>query len=78
MKKGQVIARVGNSGDSRWPHLHFQVTTNPSVLESEGLPFVIDQFRMKIANGEWMTRSNEFPWGDEILIDFSEDKAIAK
>jgi hypothetical protein len=42
-------------------------------MESEGLPFVIDQFRMKIGNGEWMTRANEFPWGDETVIDFGED-----
>jgi hypothetical protein len=78
VKKGQFIAKVGNSGDSRRPHLHFQLTTNPSVMGSEGLPFVIDQFRMKIGNGEWMVRASEFPWGDETVIDFGEDKFKSK
>lgn len=78
VQAGQVIARVGNSGDSRWPHLHFQVTNKPSMLASEGLPFVIDHFRVKVDNKEWMTRTREFPWGDEAVIDFGSETTGAK
>jgi murein DD-endopeptidase MepM/ murein hydrolase activator NlpD len=42
--KGQVLALVGNSGNSDAPHLHFQITDAPKILESEGFPYMIDSF----------------------------------
>jgi len=44
VKRGEVIGKVGNSGNSDAPHLHLQVTDRPAVLASEGLPFVFGQF----------------------------------
>lgn len=41
---GQVIANVGNSGNSSAPHLHFHVMSTPDPLRSDGLPFVLDEF----------------------------------
>jgi murein DD-endopeptidase MepM/ murein hydrolase activator NlpD len=35
---GQQIAECGNSGNSAWPHLHFQLMDHPSVLLAAGLP----------------------------------------
>jgi hypothetical protein len=72
VKRGQVIGQVGNSGDSRWPHLHFQLGDKPDMFATEGLPFVINHFRMKTLDGKWSERSGEFPWGDETVIDFGE------
>ncbi len=42
VRKGQVLALLGNSGNSTEPHLHFQVTDGNSPLGSEGLPYVFD------------------------------------
>ncbi len=44
VKRGDILARLGNSGQATGPHLHFQVTDGNSVLESEGVPFVFDKF----------------------------------
>jgi murein DD-endopeptidase len=41
---GQVIARLGNSGNSDAPHLHFQIADGTSLFESQGIPFVLDSF----------------------------------
>jgi hypothetical protein len=41
---GQVLGRLGNSGNTDLPHLHFQVMDSPSPLGSEGLPWVLRSF----------------------------------
>lgn len=69
VKRGQWLGRVGNSGDAREPHLHFQLTSNADILASEGAPYVFEQYRMKIDGGQWEARSREFPMGP-MTIDF--------
>jgi murein DD-endopeptidase len=44
VKAGQVLAQLGNSGNSDGPHLHFQLTDANSPLASEGIPYEIETF----------------------------------
>ena len=36
---GQVIGRLGNSGDAFGPHLHYQLQSGPQLFRDEPLPF---------------------------------------
>ena len=45
VRRGQLLARIGSSGDAREPHLHFEVTTSPTVLQGEGVPYLLNRYR---------------------------------
>jgi hypothetical protein len=42
---GQILGKLGNTGNSFSPHLHFDLTTGPNVFTSDSLPFVFDRYR---------------------------------
>jgi hypothetical protein len=46
VKRGQALGRVGNSGNTTAPHLHFHIMNGPTVFSSDGLPYAIDRFEL--------------------------------
>lgn len=44
VRSGQLLARLGSSGNSNAPHLHFQLMDGPSPLTSEGIPYRFSRF----------------------------------
>jgi hypothetical protein len=74
VRRGQVLARVGASGDAREPHLHFEVTTSPKPLAGEGVPYLIDRYSSKsTSGGPAEVHRHELPL-DHSLVTFGEDR----
>jgi murein DD-endopeptidase len=46
VKKGQVLAKVGFTGQTTGPHLHLHMADTPSPLGAEGLPFAFETFQL--------------------------------
>jgi hypothetical protein len=46
LSSGQVIALLGNTGNTDGPHLHLHVMSTPDPLRSNGLPFVLSSFKL--------------------------------
>jgi murein DD-endopeptidase MepM/ murein hydrolase activator NlpD len=42
VEQGQVVGRIGNSGNSDAPHLHYQLMAGPVPFRSDGLPSRFD------------------------------------
>jgi murein DD-endopeptidase MepM/ murein hydrolase activator NlpD len=71
--RGQIIARIGASGDAREPHLHFEVTTSSKLLRGEGIPYLIDKFRSRTASDSpGKLHIRELPLDNNVVL-FSED-----
>jgi murein DD-endopeptidase MepM/ murein hydrolase activator NlpD len=69
VRRGQVVARIGNSGDAREPHLHFEVTTSSKLLAGEGVPYLIDQYSCKSASdGPMELRIHELPLNNSVVL----------
>ena len=47
VRTGQQIGRLGNSGNSFGPHLHFSILDGPDYFRANSIPYVIDRFTLE-------------------------------
>ena len=64
VRRGQVLGRCGNSGNSSEPHLHFQLMDHPHHSVAAGLPFTFEDAHRQA----WVPHGGELveARGDEV------------
>lgn len=60
VKKGHILGKVGHSGNSIAPHLHFQLMDSSNLLSAKGIPCAFEQYDL-FQDGEWKTVHKEVP-----------------
>jgi Peptidase family M23 len=64
---GDVLALLGNSGNTTGAHLHLQVTDRNSVLQSEGVPLVFGSFTYLGPGSDYeLNKHVSVPWVESI------------
>lgn len=60
IKKGDIVGRVGHSGNSYAPHLHFQLMDSSDITIANGLPCAFEQYEV-FQDGKWELIVNGIP-----------------
>lgn len=62
LKMGDIMARLGDSGNAGGPHLHFHVSDKPTFELSEGIPFVFSTMEVlgKTDDGVMLDATSKF------------------
>lgn len=74
--KGQIIAQVGNTGNTSAPHLHIHVGNADDTLKSEGLPFVFKQAKIQGMAEVISLDYGQWKWDEKLAKDYTVYKNI--
>jgi hypothetical protein len=64
VRRGEIIGQMGSSGDSLFPHLHYELRTGVGVKEVEGLPSYFTNFRRLLGAGPIVAEKGHVDTGD--------------
>ena len=69
VRAGEVLGRVGHSGNSTAPHLHFQLMDSPDPLRAKGVPCAFAAYLVE-RDGQWHRVERGIPRrGERIRVD---------
>lgn len=74
VKQGQNLAKCGNSGNSPYPHLHFQFQATP-YIGSQTLKYPFFSYILKAQN-QTLLQTNEYPNENETVSNIKTAKAL--
>lgn len=63
---GEVIGKLGHSGNSTMPHLHMQFMNSPDFNIAKGIPFKIKEYEIFKA-GNWQKVNDSIPTDNDVI-----------
>ncbi len=68
VKKSEPTARVGNTGNSNAPHLHFQLLDSKNFVTANGLPAMFENVPSSFMVTDYPVKANTLSFSDNMFF----------